>query len=204
MITPGKMTEIFGFRVPTDNYYLHRGHAWVLVENDDLVRVGLDDFSQKLIGPADEVRLPEIGKCYFQDHICMSLLRQGRKASFETPVDGVIVAVNTGVLDNPGLLRLDPYREGWLFLVKPGNLQCNLANLFSGETNVTWINEESARLLQVLDQTIGVVLPDGVCIIDDVITCYPDLNWRHLVKEFFLRHLSSRGFLPPTRRKHGC
>ncbi len=75
------MEEVFGFQVPIDTYYLHRGHAWAALEDDGRVRVGLDDFSQKILGPADEVKLPEIGKVYYQDHFCMALIRQGRKAS---------------------------------------------------------------------------------------------------------------------------
>ena len=29
-----QMAEVFGFQVPTNNYYLHRGHAWAVVEAD--------------------------------------------------------------------------------------------------------------------------------------------------------------------------
>ena len=71
-----EMAEVFGFRVPTSKYYLHRGHAWALVESDSQVRVGLDDFSQKILGPADGLKLPDRGKAYYQDHICMALVRQ--------------------------------------------------------------------------------------------------------------------------------
>ena len=46
-----KMVEVFGFQVPADTYYLHRGHAWARLEGEDQVRVGLDDFSQKILGP---------------------------------------------------------------------------------------------------------------------------------------------------------
>ena len=65
------------FRCPPRIIYLHRGHTWALIEGDDRVRVGLDDFSQKLLGPAEWVKLPEIGKTYYQDHLCMGLFRQG-------------------------------------------------------------------------------------------------------------------------------
>ena len=146
-----QMKDVFGFQVPIENYYLHRGHAWAALEGDDRVRVGLDDFSQKLLGPADEVRLPEIGKVYYQDHLCMALFRQGKKASFEAPVDGAIEAINPKVRQNPSLIHDDPYGEGWLFMVKPTNLQRNLENLVSGEANVTWIDEESHRLLNLMD-----------------------------------------------------
>ena len=131
-ITRPQMKDVFGFQVPIENYYLHRGHAWAALEGDDRVRVGLDDFSQKLLGPADEVRLPEIGKVYYQDHLCMALFRQGKKASFEAPVDGAIEAINPKVRQNPSLIHDDPYGEGWLFMVKPINLRRNLENLLYG------------------------------------------------------------------------
>jgi glycine cleavage system H lipoate-binding protein len=53
------MTEVFGFQAPTSTYHSHRGHAWAVVEKNGQVRIGLDDFSQKILGPADEVALPE-------------------------------------------------------------------------------------------------------------------------------------------------
>ena len=177
------------FRVPNDAYYLHQGHAWITLEGTDQVRVGLDDFSQKIIGTADKLKLPEIGKTYYQDHICFSMFKQGRKASFEAPVDGVIETVNPKVRQQPNLVHDDPYGEGWLYLVKPTNLQGNLRNLSSGEGNVTWIHEEAHRLLNLVESKAGVVLPDGGGVVDDLYGVYPDIGWRRLIKEFFLRHL---------------
>jgi glycine cleavage system H lipoate-binding protein len=199
-----QMRDVFGFQVPIENYYLHRGHAWAALEGDDRVRVGLDDFSQKLLGPADEVRLPEIGKVYYQDHLCMALFREGKKASFEAPVDGVIEAINPKVRQNPGLMHDDPYGEGWLFMVKPINLRRNLENLVHGEANATWIDEETHRLLHLMDTRAGVTLPDGGAIVDDIIGNYQELGWRPLVQEFFLKNLTSRGFIPKTKWKKGA
>jgi glycine cleavage system H lipoate-binding protein len=185
-----QMTEVFGFQVPVTNYYLHPGHTWVLLENENQVRVGVDDFSQKLMGPAEALKLPEVGKIYYQDHICMSLVRQGHKAPFLAPLDGTIESVNPKVLEQPGLIHDDPYQEGWLFLVKPSNLQRNLKNLYSGETNAVWTDQESHRLLNFMETTTGVTLPDGGAIIDDVYGHYPDLGWRPLVQDFFLPTLT--------------
>ena len=196
-----QMAEVFGFQVPTSKYYLHRGHAWSVVEGDDQVRVGLDDFSQKILGPAEDLRLPEIGKVYYQDHLCLAVFRQGRKASFEAPVDGFIEAINPKVRQQPRLIHDDPYGEGWLFLVRPNNLQRNLDNLFSGEANATWINEEAHRLLNLMDTTAGVTLPDGGAVVDDVFGHYPELGWKPLVREFFLQNLTRRGFIPQAKGK---
>jgi glycine cleavage system H lipoate-binding protein len=190
------MVEVFGFQVPTDTYYLHRGHAWAVLEGTGQVRVGLDDFSQKILGPADDLKLPEVGKAYYQDHLCLALFKQGRKAPFEAPVDGVIEAINPKIRQKPSLIHDDPYGEGWLFLLKPINLQGNLDNLFSGEANATWINEESHRLLNLMEGTVGVTLPDGGAVVDDLYGLYPDIGWRPLVQKFFLHNRTRRASSP--------
>jgi len=180
------MVEVFGFQVPTGAYYLHRGHAWAVLETKGRVRVGLDDFSQKILGPADALKLPEVGKVYYQDHICLAQLRQGHKAPFLAPVDGEVEAVNPKVRQKPRLLHDDPYGEGWLFLVNPSNLQRNLENLLYGEASAAWIDQESHRLLGLMETKVGITLPDGGAVIDDVYGHYPELGWRSLVQELFL------------------
>lgn len=180
------MEEVFGFQVPTSDFYLHRGHAWVLIEKENLVRVGLDDFSQKILGPADEIKFPDVGRIYYQDHICTALIRQGHKASFLAPVDGTIGEINPKVREKPSLVYDDPYGEGWLFMVTPTNLQSNLNNLSSGEANLAWIDAESHRLLNLMGSTAGATLPTGGEVIADVYGHYPLIGWRSLVKEFFL------------------
>jgi glycine cleavage system H lipoate-binding protein len=189
-ISQPQMEDVFGFQVPIEYYYLHRCHTWAALEDDGRVRVGLDDFSQKLLGRADEVRLPEIGKVYYQDHLCMALFRHGKKSSFEAPVDGAIEAINPLVRQNPSLIHDDPYNEGWLFLIKPTNLRRNLENLLYGQEAVIWINEEAHLLLNLMETQAGVILPDGGAIVDDVYGNYQELGWRPLVKEFFEKNLT--------------
>ena len=53
--------DVFGFAVP-NSLYLHQGHTWAALETCGRVRIGLDDFSQKVLGPADEMRLPSPGR----------------------------------------------------------------------------------------------------------------------------------------------
>lgn len=182
--------ETFGVQMPPENYFLHQGHSWAALEDGGEVRVGLDDFSQKILGPADQLRLPVEGTVLYQDHICMAVVKKDNKASFEAPLDGVITAVNPKIRQNPRLLHDDPYGEGWLFKVKPTNLQHNLANLSSGEKNPAWIGKEACRLLNLMDTTVGVTLPSGGALLGDVYGHYPQLGWRRLVKEFFLTNVT--------------
>jgi len=97
-------------------------------------------------------------------------------------VDGAIEAINPKVLQNPSLFMMILMGRAGCFMVKPVNLRRNLENLLSGEGAVIWINEESHRLLKMMDTRVGVTLPDGGAIADDVYGNYQDLGWRPLVK----------------------
>ena len=92
-----------------------------------------------------------------------------------------------------------PYGEGWLFTVKATNLRRNLDNLLTGEEALAWIDQESHRLLNIMETRVGVTLPDGGEVIDDVYGNYQDLGWKLLVQEFFLKNLMKQGLIRPVR-----
>jgi len=180
---PPTTTEVFGFRVPTSSY-LHRGHTWVHLETGGRVRIGLDDFSQKVLGPAETLFLPEVGEAWRQNTVGFDLSRGQNRASVLAPLDGVVEAVNPKVRQNPGLAHDDPYGEGWLVVVSPTNLKPDLEGLLFGRHNVAWIEQEAHKLLGLLETTAGVTLPSGGAIIDDVYGHFPELGWQRLVAEF--------------------
>ena len=57
VVKPVSTLDIHGFKIP-QGYYLHRGHAWVKIEEDREVRVGMDDFALRLLGPPDAIVSP--------------------------------------------------------------------------------------------------------------------------------------------------
>jgi glycine cleavage system H lipoate-binding protein len=178
-----RMQEVFGIQVPTSNF-LHRGHTWVALENAGRVRIGLDGFSQKVLGAATKIKLPEVGKVLHANAPVLSLTRQRKKAAVLAPLNGVIEAVNPEVREKPGLAHDDPYGEGWLFVVTPTDLKQDLEKMLFGQCNVAWIESETNRLLGLLETTVGITLPSGGALIDDVFGHYPQLGWSRLVREF--------------------
>ena len=54
------------------------------------------------------------------------------------PVSGTIEEVNDEVQSKPETLNEDPYEKGWLIVVKPSNLQAELANLMDFNAAVEW------------------------------------------------------------------
>ena len=57
---PPQYMNAHGYRVPRD-YYIHTGHGWARVEYGGRVRIGLDDFGNRLVGHVDKFRLPSLG-----------------------------------------------------------------------------------------------------------------------------------------------
>ncbi len=175
--------EVFGLKVPTSRF-LHRGHTWVALESGGRVRLGMDDFSQKVLGPGDGLRLPRTGEEMRREEATLALYRGKEQAAVLAPVYGVVEAVNPQVLKRPRLVHDDPYGEGWLMVVAATELTPDLGHLVSGDRSAPWIEGEAMRLLNMLDPSVGATLQSGGGLIDDIYGQFPELGWKRLVKEF--------------------
>ena len=120
-----------GFKVP-ENLRYHPGHTWALSESPSLVRVGMDDFSSKLVGKIDEVTLPQRGQWVRQGQKIWSVLRNGVKVDMVSPIEGSIADINDAVAKNPELAQKDPYGEGWMVTVQSPDAKTNFRNLLGG------------------------------------------------------------------------
>ncbi len=178
-----RLQEVLGIKVPVTSF-LHRGHTWVALENAGRVRLGLDDFCQRVFGPASRIKLPEVGEELQADRMALTLYRGGKSAQVLAPLSGTVDMVNPQVLKRPELVHDDPYGEGWLMVVSPSNLKPDLEKMLFGQCNLAWIEHESQRLLGLLESAAGVTLPSGGTILDDVFGAYPQLGWERLVREF--------------------
>lgn len=178
-----RVHEVFGINVPTSNF-LHRGHTWVALESADRVRLGLDDFSQKLLGPFTRIDFPKIGQKIRANKPFVSLGRQRNKAEVLAPLNGIIEAINPKVLGKSQIAHDDPYGEGWLVIATPTNLKGDLQEMLFGQCNIAWTESEIIKLLGMLQAVPGAFLPSGGSIVDDVYGNYPQLGWKRLVQEF--------------------
>jgi len=113
--------DIQGYNMPDDLYY-EGNHYWLKMEGDILV-MGMDDFAQKLAGEIVFVKLPPEGK----------VLKKGKKfAQVESgkwlgkvfaPVNGTILESNDALEENPMLINEDCYGKGWMYKIKPDDME---------------------------------------------------------------------------------
>ncbi len=178
-----KCTRVSGFRV-TDNYYHHIGHSWVHLLNDGWVRIGIDDFTSKVFGPADTINLPSTGDFLMQGEDGWVLTRNGHRAPMQSPVSGIVSAVNDKVREQPGITHNDPYGEGWLFFLNPVSLEINMKEFYWGKECFQWIEKENQNLLELLGYRYERLAATGGGLIDDIYGHFPQIDWDRLVKTF--------------------
>jgi glycine cleavage system H protein len=166
--------------------YVHPGHTWVRTTSDGYVVIGVDDFAQSLMGMITGIVLPRYLTHVTQGRTVLRLSHSGRDLSMLSPVSGWVVEKNEMVLNNPSLINVSPYGEGWLFKVKPYRLSTQLNNLLNGRTAHLWQDAARARLRQFFSGTPALTFQDGGVIVNDIADRCSDAEWKALTEEFFL------------------
>ncbi len=92
-------------------------HLWVL-EMGDTARIGLSDYAQEQLGEILSVTLAEIGKFVGQGESVGEAESQKTVVELVSPVSGTIRAVSENVVEDPSLINVDPYGNGWLVEVE--------------------------------------------------------------------------------------
>jgi len=96
-------------------------HEWALVEDDNVVRVGITDFAQEQLGDLVYIELPELGRKIKAQEQCAVVESVKTASDLYSPVSGEIVAVNLALADEPEQVNEDPYKS-WIFCVKADDL----------------------------------------------------------------------------------
>ncbi len=180
---PFEIQQVKGFDVPM-GYYFHNGHAWARIESGGYIRIGLDDFSLKLLGQADALDLPLMGKELDQGKVGWGLRRKKNQADVLSPVDGVIVEVNSNVRESPQVANREPYGDGWLFMIRTPDVKGTMNKLMTDQNSLAWINEEVSHLENMIEEVAGPLAADGGYLADDIYGNLPDLGWENLTKKF--------------------
>jgi glycine cleavage system H protein len=105
--------------VPDDLRYT-ADHAWVRAEGTRL-RVGITDYAQDALGDIVFVQLPEPGIAVTAGASFSEVESTKSVSDVYAPVSGTVVEVNGELADAPQRLNDDPYGEGWLCVIEPGD-----------------------------------------------------------------------------------
>ncbi len=138
------MVKFEEFELKEDLYYWRKGHTWAKIEGPDRVRVGMDDVGVKAAGQIVFVRLKPKGAKVKQGDALGVLESAKWVGPIESPIGGEVIEVNEQLRKQAKILMSSPYGEGWVAVIKPSNLEADLANLVKGsdESAVEWYKKE--------------------------------------------------------------
>ncbi len=183
VVRPVDVLDVKGFKLP-HGYYLHRGHTWVKIEEDSTVRIGLDDFALRLLGPLDQVDAPLMGKEVKQDRDDILLSRSSNTARVQSPISGVVTDINPELREKGKLANDDPYTSGWVMRLHSDNLRRDLKNLMIGDQASQYLDGEIDRLYEVIEEEAGPLAADGGYLGDDIFGNLPQTSWEKLTRLF--------------------
>lgn len=183
VVKPVEELDIEGFKIP-QGYYLHRGHAWVKIEEENTVRIGLDEFAARTFGPFSRIDTPLLGKTIRQDHSGIALVRDDNTAKLLSPISGVITATNPRLLEDDGFANRDTYAEDWFLRVHADNLRRDLKQLMISHETVAFLSVEVERLYAVIEAAAGPLTVDGGRLGSDIYGNLPQLDWPGLARTF--------------------
>src|ERR1039457_1694770 len=103
-----------------------------------------------------------------------------------SPTEGEVMAINAEVLENPALLRSDPYGKGWLVSVHVPDEENTTRNLIPRKLVGEWMREAVERLYAQQPALAGAVAADGGRPADDLMAAFPGANWKDLTGESFI------------------
>lgn len=107
-------------------------HEWVRKESDGTITVGITDHAQNLLGDMVYIETPEVGSNYGEGDDCAVVESVKAASDVYCPLAGEITEVNESLADAPEILNKDPFGDGWLFKMKPVDVE-HLEELLDAE-----------------------------------------------------------------------
>jgi len=140
-------------RSPGGVYY-DKTHTWAYMEKDGIVKVGIDDFLQRVTGPLSRIKMKQPGERIKKGDVIFSIAQSGKQINVYAPITGTIKAQNKKLNTNSSLINSSPYQDGWVYMVEPTNWLREIQFLLMVDTYKEWIGNEFARLKDFLSSVM--------------------------------------------------
>ena len=122
-----------------DQVVYTKDHEWLKIEGN-LVTIGVTQFAQEQLGDVVFIELPELGGELIAGDEAAVIESVKAAGEIAVPIDGVVVAVNEALVDQPDLLNSAPETEGWIFQLTPSE-DVEISNFMDAEQYQQFIQD---------------------------------------------------------------
>ena len=179
--------------------FYHPYHLWARIEDAGSVRIGVDDFGQRLMGRVYAIELPTPGTTVSRSIACWRIAHHAGETAVATPVSGLVLQVNPKLTQHPSLINRDPYGEGWVLVVQPAHLEQCLKKLYYGSTVQRWYERDIEKLYRAMSDvlvsslpSVGATMQDGGSRIQDFTSLLTAAQMRQVIDSFLSAPVSDR------------
>jgi CheY-like chemotaxis protein/glycine cleavage system H lipoate-binding protein len=143
--------EFDEFAIP-GGLFVSLGHCWASVEEDGLIRVGIDDFAKNVIGRVDEIELPNLRMNARRGEPLFSVRHGSEVISFNAPVSGTVAKVNQDLLNDLDELEVTTYGKNWICALDAEALDAEIGDLRIGQAVVALYQKDIGQLAAILEK----------------------------------------------------
>jgi glycine cleavage system H lipoate-binding protein len=172
--------------------YYDKTHTWAFMEQDGMVKIGIDDFIKHITGPITQLKMKSPGERVRKGERILTIIRDGKQLNLYSPVSGFIRKQNESLLTTPSKINTAPFTEGWVYQIEPGNWVREASFMFMFEKYREWLEDEFNRLKDFLAGSANanalvyqhIVLQDGGELKDNVLADLGPEVWEDFQTKF--------------------
>lgn len=188
--TPGVFNE--NSVIVPNGVYFDKTHTWAFMEQTGVVKVGIDDFLQRIAGTFTRIKMKSPGKKITKGEQILSIVQNGKQLNLYAPLSGTIIEYNKALDSDSSIINSAPYTEGWIYKIEPTNWQRENQLLFMAEKQRQFIKNEFSRLKDFLAGTLNadnekyarVILQDGGELRDGILSNLGPEIWEDFQTSF--------------------
>jgi glycine cleavage system H lipoate-binding protein/ABC-type phosphate transport system substrate-binding protein len=172
--------------------YFDKTHTWAFMEQNGIVKVGINDFLQHITGPLTHIKMRNRGELVKKGEKILSIIQNGKQLNLYAPVSGIILDQNKRLETNSLIINSSPYNEGWVYLIEPTNWTRENQLLFMADKYREWLKSEFSRLKDFLAGVIRqdtekygqIILQDGGELTDGILSNLGPEVWEDFQTKF--------------------
>jgi glycine cleavage system H protein len=185
LITPGSI------RIP-QGVFFSKFHSWAHLETNGDAKVGIDDLLLHFTGDVNIEHIKSPGEHVKKGEVLTQINHNGKNLRILSPISGQIKSTNTSLGENSSLIKEDPYRQGWIYSIKPIRWKAETNSYYLAEEATYWAKQELLRFKDFLSVSVTkympeperVVLQDGGELIDQPLAELPQEVWQDFQNKF--------------------
>jgi glycine cleavage system H lipoate-binding protein len=172
--------------------YYDKTHTWAFMEQDGMVKIGIDDFIKHVTGPITQLKMKSPGEKVRKGEKILTVIRDGKQLNLHSPVSGFIRKQNESLLTTPSKINTAQFAEAWVYQIEPANWLREVSFMFMFDKYREWLEDEFTRLRDFLAVSANsntvvyqhIVLQDGGELKDNVLADLGPEVWEDFQSRF--------------------